>query len=494
MAGVSVILLTDGCIDRPMMGAMDATVAAARCAPAALPRPQGFVRRHAEAWAMGLLFTYFLFGFIGSNPLGGTGVAAASGEGNVLRQAVLIGLFAASLPLLFVHRWAVLQLCRRAWPLLLVYAWIAATAMWSAHPPLTLRRVIAEGLVLAVLVAAVAAARSWRTLVCPVALAAALIILVNVAAVALAPGLAIGPLGAMGIHTNKNLAGVVTLVALILIAGSMAALPSWRLRLGLVPILGLGLVFLVLTKSKTSLGLFVLAATLFPALYLVLRRWSVAPAVVPALLASGFALAVGAALALDVPASAVSEFLFGDATLTRRTELWAYLGANLEARPILGWGWGAFWDTGAEINPINAPPESWVLPAREINTAHSGYIDMWLQAGVVGLALVVAVLVRVVVRAAGLIRQGGLGLADLRLVGTLLCLALVLALYNVMESIVFRPSDTLSGLIVLTVLAVEAWTAPSGPWRAVPERVARPALPLRAGGRTVAGRPGRARG
>lgn len=307
---------------------------------------------------------------------------------------MLIGVFAGSLPILFCYRRRALTVVRENILILVIYAWLAATTLWSAQPPLTIRRLFADLLVLFLLVAAVTVARSWRLLVYPIALAAAAVILADAAATVVVPGLAFGPLGAMGIHTNKNLAGVITLVALLLIGGSFFAWRGLRLRALMVPVILVGLVFLVLTKSKTSLGLLVLVGATFPLLYLVVTRWSAAPVIVPAVLISTIALAVAAAAALGIPASAVAEFVFGDATLTRRTELWAYLQSNIASHPLLGIGWGAFWDTGAAINPINAPPQSWVLPAAEINTAHSGYIDIWLQAGAVGLGLVLIMIVR----------------------------------------------------------------------------------------------------
>ena len=427
------------------------------------PRFAALADRYAHLWVGALLFVYFLFGFIGSNPLSGGALPATTGGSNVTRQLVLIGVFACSLPILFCYRMRALALLRENILILGIYGWLAATTLWSAHPPLTMRRLVADLLVFAVLVAAVTIARSWRLLVYPIALAAAVVVLADVAATVVVPHLAFGPLGAMGIHTNKNLAGVITLVALLLIGGSFAARRNLRIRALIIPVLLAGLVFLVLTKSKTSLGLFVLVATCFPALYLAINRWSAAPAIVPVAMVSLLAVAIAVAAALGVPASAVAEFVFGDATLTRRTELWAYLQSNIAHHPLLGSGWGAFWDTGAEINPINAPPQSWVLPATEINTAHSGYIDIWLQAGAVGLALVVAMVARFFWVAVPLSRRRQLGVENQRLVATFICVVLTLVLYNFVESILFRPSDTLNSLVVLAVLASERWSRISAP-------------------------------
>ncbi|MFO1152258.1 MAG: O-antigen ligase family protein [Rhodospirillales bacterium] len=422
------------------------------------PRIAELVDRYAHLWIGALLFVYFLFGFIGSNPLSGGALPSTTGGTNVTRQLLLIGVSVCSLPVIFHYRKRALALLQQNVLILVIYGWLGVTALWSAYPPLTLRRLVADLLVLALLVAAVTTARSWRLLVYPIALAAAAVVLADVAATVLVPRLAFGPLGAMGIHTNKNLAGVITLVALLLIGGSFFSMRTLRIKALVVPIFLLGVVFLVLTKSKTSLGLLVLVGTGFPALYLVVNRWSAAPAIVPVALVSVLAGTVAAVAGLGIPASSVAEFVFGDATLTRRTELWAYLQSNIASHPLLGSGWGAFWDTGAEINPINAPPQSWVLPAAEINTAHSGYIDIWLQAGAVGLALVVLMLVRFFWVAVPLIRRRQWGAENQRLIATVICVVFTLALYNFVESILFRPSDTLNSLVILAVLATEQWS------------------------------------
>jgi O-antigen ligase len=163
-----------------------------------------------------------------------------------------------------------------------------------------------------------------------------------------------------------------------------------------------------------------------------------------------------AAAFFGVPADALSEFFFGDATLTQRTELWFYLQRNIMAHPLLGSGWGAFWDTGAEINPINAPLGSWVLKP-EINTAHNGYLDVWLQVGLVGLVLQLVVLLRFFWVYGALLRRPDLGAATQRLFGTLFAVVIVLVLYNFDESILFQPSHTLSSLFILAALAGDKW-------------------------------------
>ena len=411
--------------------------------------------RYAQICIFIILSAYFIFGFFGSNPFSGGHIVVSTGSSNPMRQVVLVGLFVGALPIMFLYRIKIIDVIKYNPWLILIYMWLSASILWSTHPSLTIRRLIAEILVFCILVTAVAIMRSWRMIIYPAAVAGAIIIVADIATVLLAPGVAFSPLGAIGVHTNKNLAGLIMLISLILCGGIGFAVRNWVIRSALVPIIACGFVFLFLTQSKTSLGLAVLIYVTYPALYLLWRRWTLAPAVVPVAGATFIALSVFLLAAFDVPRDVVLETMFGDATLTRRTELWAFLQGNIAQHPYLGSGWGAFWDTGSQINPINAPPQSWVLPAAEINTAHNGYIDIWVQTGAVGLALVIAVIARSIWVYGSLLRLRNLDTESARLIATAFAVLVALVLYNFLESILFRPSDCLSSFFVLAVLAGE---------------------------------------
>jgi O-antigen ligase len=87
--------------------------------------------------------------------------------------------------------------------------------------------------------------------------------------------------------------------------------------------------------------------------------------------------------------------LFGkDGDLTGRTEIWANTIALAVQRPWFGWGWLGYW-----------PP--WLDVLGHLNTrygvaqlhAHNAWIDLWMQVGLIGLALFAILFVWVVVRA-----------------------------------------------------------------------------------------------
>ena len=80
------------------------------------------------------------------------------------------------------------------------------------------------------------------------------------------------------------------------------------------------------------------------------------------------------------------EFVFGllgrDATLTGRTDIWMALADNIEQKPWLGYGYGAFWAP-------DSAPGNWVREALQWDapTAHNGWFEVTIALGFVGLTL-----------------------------------------------------------------------------------------------------------
>jgi O-antigen ligase len=70
----------------------------------------------------------------------------------------------------------------------------------------------------------------------------------------------------------------------------------------------------------------------------------------------------------------VSSSLGRDATLTDRTEIWAELVPIVMREPILGKGFGSFWNPGSRDE-------------HEVSEAHCGYLDIILEQGFVGLLI-----------------------------------------------------------------------------------------------------------
>ena len=85
-----------------------------------------------------------------------------------------------------------------------------------------------------------------------------------------------------------------------------------------------------------------------------------------------------------VPVAAMSldsllELIGKDPTLTGRTDIWGYVVPYIYQRPLLGWGYAAFWST---LNPAAweiANALRWFSPE-----AHNGLLEILLSGGLVG--------------------------------------------------------------------------------------------------------------
>jgi O-antigen ligase len=268
-------------------------------------------------------------------------------------------------------------------PLLAGLALLAfASAAWSLLPGDTLRRALALAMTMA-FAWSLAWRWSWRGLL-GVFGAAWAVLIVGSYAVALAmPSVGVmqsehpGAWG--GLWTHKNtLGGLMALGATLLVAAAVAD-RTRRGRWLLFAALAAGLV--LLATGKTALiGLILGAGAVWAGA--LLRRGPFAAVVVATL--AGVAVIVGAALMLAAPDLAAAA-LGRDPTLTGRTDIWAAIERAIDARPWLGHGYAAFWL--ADDGPVHAVRRAvgW-----EVEGAHSGWLDLALGLGGVGVALFAA--------------------------------------------------------------------------------------------------------
>ncbi len=75
--------------------------------------------------------------------------------------------------------------------------------------------------------------------------------------------------------------------------------------------------------------------------------------------------------------------LGSDATLTGRTELWDLVLHLIEERPVLGWGYSALWLPNDPITRAISTAVGWQVPQ-----AHNAFLEVALEIGLVGLAIV----------------------------------------------------------------------------------------------------------
>lgn len=288
--------------------------------------------------------------------------------------------------------------------LVVVLALTAVSVGWSVDPGLTLRRSV--GLVGTALVGLFLTRRLRPVQLLDVLrLTVLLLALASLLLFATGSTLALDPVhGTLrGVLVTKNTLGR-TLALGILAAAAVALLDRRRTRRAL-----LSAVPMVLALSLTaSTGGMVLTVAVV-AVVATLALWGTRRG--PRLLLGGVALVLAAAslIAPRLSAETVAGAIGEDVTLTGRTDIWAAALQAIADRPLLGHGYGAFWEGSTEALRIQSRLQ-WEVP-----NAHNGVLDVGLDLGLVGIVLVLVLLAGLVLRGFGDLRAARPDAAFLRL-------------------------------------------------------------------------------
>jgi exopolysaccharide production protein ExoQ len=194
--------------------------------------------------------------------------------------------------------------------------------------------------------------------------------------------------GWRGIYSHKNTLG--SIMALSTMVFLLLALTSRKRRwvAGAGLILSFGLV--ILSNSVSGLVVCVLLSALLP-VYRALR-WRITLAV--PFLISAWLLGGGVVMWGLYNAETILGALGRDITLTGRTNLWPLVITMISQRPWLGYGYSGFWeaDKGAYF--------SFALNGFQPTSAHNGFLDLWLQLGLLGVLVFVLSFLLAFLRAA----------------------------------------------------------------------------------------------
>jgi O-antigen ligase len=324
--------------------------------------------------------------------------------------------------------------------LVLLLAIVAASSVWSINPEVTERRAIA---VIATTMAGffLAVRYDWRSLLRLLGAVWLFMAFISLASGLIAPGFAImdevHPGAWRGLWWEKNSLGGHMARASFICAVLFLLDRPWRPVWGIAVMLCAALVFL--SASKTALlgmvfGFGVLLAGLW------MRRG------VAATLSSlwlGVVVIGLAVLLLIIDPGLVFSLLGRDATLTGRTDIWSALVSAVQDRPLLGYGYGAFW--GLESMPayrVRLATE-WLVP-----TAHNGWLETALGVGLLGLGLLMLNYLLFIGRAAWLAMQSWMGFVALGVGGQFL-------LFSLSESIALQQN----GIVWVIYVAVAVKTA-----------------------------------
>jgi len=270
--------------------------------------------------------------------------------------------------------------------LILTLVWFTLSALDSNHPGLVIRRVILATLTIfqaAVLLLLAPDKEEFGRLL---GVGALVVLAVCYAGVALMPDLAIHQFADVrepelagswrGSFTHKNGAGAG--MAVLVFIGLFAA-RSWNRWAGILIVVLAG-VFLVMTQSKSPLQL-------LPIVLLIVwlaQRCRHPAAVIGLLLAAPIAISVlTIGSVIYDPIRDVLERSMSDPSFTGRDVIWTFAINHSLQRPLLGFGFQAFWGTPELLSAWN-PQESWGYRASD---AHNGFLNLSVMTGFVGMVL-----------------------------------------------------------------------------------------------------------
>jgi exopolysaccharide production protein ExoQ len=333
-----------------------------------------------------------------------------------------------------VARWQrVGRLLRANAVILLFFLYCAVSLLWSDYPDVAFKRwTKALGdlvMVLIVLTDCEPAAALKRLL----ARAAYVLIPLSILFIKYYPslgrgyGIWLGEVGYQGVTTNKNALGV---ICLLFGLGSVWRFVSayrdrectgrTRRLIAHGIILCMVLWLFWIANSMTSLGSFLMASTLFLVANspVVNRRPAFLHLLIALMLVVSFSV-----LFLGV-SPGVLETMGRNPTLTDRTEVWGVL-LSLVRNPLLGTGFESFW-LGPRLEKM------WSIYWWHPNEAHNGYLEIFLNLGWIGVALLTVVI------AAGYRRVFRMWRSDVSTGGLLLAYFFMGLVYNFTEAAFFK--------------------------------------------------------
>lgn len=370
---------------------------------------------------------------VGTQPVGEAGAADVeniSAAGDATRQIIMLGIYGANLALLLW--WFGLGSLRLVGlPLLALIAWCFISTAWSPMPDATLRRVVAT--LGPVIVGALAGLRfDERGFARLLQTAAAVTVIGSLVYAALVPSLAFDVHGQLrGLSAHKNELGSFMVVCALPIAFRIMLDEPPRLPHMLVLIGCVGC--FVLTRSATPI---VTGAAAFAALctgYLFQKSAGLIQSVLPAIIC---VMAASVIIFWSDLAAVGTEMLGRDGSFSGRTNIWDFVLGMIGERPWVGYGYGIFW------LGLDAPGALFWHWTKQFELhSHNGYLQLVLDAGLVGLLLLLASIGTLVARTAILAKSGECNLA------TFIAMFLVYYLVaSISESALWQPNGLLVAL------------------------------------------------
>lgn len=307
-------------------------------------------------------------------------------SGDLFSQVLFLGLFALLLAKLRSIGWH--RLAPLAHPAFLAVAgWLLIASLTSVDPSLSLRRLALSLMVTGMVGIMLLLPLGQRQFTDWLGAAALLVVGLCYLAVIAVPHLAVHQADAVieanlagdwrGLYDHKSRAGPMMVIFFFI---GLHLLRERRFAMG-VPLVAGALVFLLSTGAKQPIALVpVTLAVSWAASRL--RRPAVLLAGLPLLLLLYNLFLVGSVV--FPPIAAIDAALMTDPTFTNRTGIWRFALDNFMHRPLFGWGFFGFWNTGQTLFTEGTGPDAY---ASHASHSHNSYLDLALTTGLPGLLL-----------------------------------------------------------------------------------------------------------
>ena len=383
--------------------------------------------------------------------------ANAQLEGSPLDTGIFVVLLTFAVGVLIRRKSKTGALLAANWPILLYFFYCLVSVTWSYHPGASFKHWIratsdlAMGLIVVTDARPVAALKRLTSRVGFLLFPTSMLFIKYYATL----GRGYSPDGRQmytGVTTDKNLLGVMVLVLSLCALWQVTTLlgskgqPDRKRRLTAQSILlAFGVVLLDRANSVTSIACFILGGGLI--LMMGLRVIKSRPTRVHALclvivLFAAFAQLLGGQ-------DAILHALGRAPNLTGRTDIWA---AVIPAVPnsVIGAGFESFW-IGPDVVKFQRAMVGWWHP-ENLNEAHNGYIEVYLNLGWIGVCLISLILINGYWRAVGAFRRNPS-------VGSLmLAYVIVSAVYSITEA-GFRSPNPMWIFMLLAIVSSTGVTA-----------------------------------
>ena len=340
-------------------------------------------------------FLFLLLVFVGLSPFAtrdpnvlAAGETIQAGEGDLIRQILYLTIFVI-IAATAIQRAGMRAIDAVPISLILLLMWCGASALWAQEPGITIRRVGLEVVVVLSVMLSVNTLGIDRSLKI-LRHVLALVLIVNWLSIPILPQAVhlanetdpsiVGDW--RGLYYHKNITGAVCAISILIF---LYYAIRERSRSDLVLLIGT-VGFLIMTRSKSSMGLLPLAlgaaAAYRGAWRSTLDRMIVSVAAVLLLTLAGVVIALNY--------DAIAHVLSDPGQFTGRAAIWQAEIAYIGDHPLLGSGFGSFADTGAQSPLHDYVGQAWV---EIISHGHNGYLQLIVTTGLIGFTLAMFALI-----------------------------------------------------------------------------------------------------